>query len=447
MALIDFLPLGGADSVGASCFYCNINGTGILLDCGINPQKYGADSLPDFNLITDLPADILLISHAHQDHIGALPFLIKRHPYLKIYATVQTKEIADLTLHNAVKIVESQLLDDPVFKPYSYDDITLLIKSITGIEYCETLEMTGLRHSSGEPVKISFYDAGHILGSAGILIEYDNKKLFYTGDIKLSDQTIMKGAKLPAGRVDTLILECTYGNTDSAGIMNWDEESKKMSGTINKIINRGGSILIPVFSLGKLQEIFLKLTMMMRKGILTEIPIFTGGLGNSISRIYDSNRFIVDRNLKNEELQKCPQLNYKDISDLNYFVKNPSIVMASSGMMLPSTSSYNMAKFWIREKSFAIVIVGYMDPNSPGGLIAASKKGDKIKLECEIKKFHFPSHAKREELLTVVDNLKPDQVVLVHGDEKAKDYIGHQLLKKYPRIKLFSALEGKSLKL
>ena len=104
--MIKFLPLGGAGEIGANCYYLNIAGTGIILDCGMHPQKTGLDSLPHFSLIENQPVDFVLISHAHQDHLMSLPFLVKRHPYIKIITTRQTRELAELTLHNSVSIMK-----------------------------------------------------------------------------------------------------------------------------------------------------------------------------------------------------------------------------------------------------------------------------------------------------------------------------------------------------
>ena len=100
--MIKFLPLGGAGEIGANCYHLNINDIGIILDCGMHPQKTGLDSLPKFDLLADKPTDYILISHAHQDHLNALPFLIKKFPHLKIITTPQTRAVAELTLHNAI---------------------------------------------------------------------------------------------------------------------------------------------------------------------------------------------------------------------------------------------------------------------------------------------------------------------------------------------------------
>ena len=127
--MIRFLPLGGADEIGANCYYLNINETGIILDCGMHPKKAGIDAFPKFGLLKDKPVDYVLISHAHQDHLNALPFLIKEFPHLRIVTTPQTRAISELTLHNSISILKNQIKDDS-FSVYSHEEVDLLIQSI-----------------------------------------------------------------------------------------------------------------------------------------------------------------------------------------------------------------------------------------------------------------------------------------------------------------------------
>ncbi len=453
--MITFLPLGGEEEVGSSCFYLNLDGTGILLDCGIHPQKTGIESLPDFRLLEDKELDYLFISHAHQDHIGALPFLIKKYPYVKIYSTKQTLEISRLTLHNSVKITNKQMTGTSEELLYDHEDIDLILRSTIDVEYHEKIEVQGLRHVNKEKIKVTFYDAGHILGSASMLIEYQQKRIFYTGDIKTSSQAIMNGADIPSGKIDVLLTESTYGASTADSIRTFREEGNRLVKEANNIINSGGSLLMPVFSLGKTQELMMFLSNKMKSGKLTEVNIFTGGLGRKISHVYDLNRFLVKRKYKNVKLSEIEQLNYFDITNPDFYQKHPSIVLASSGMMLENTMSFKLLKYWLRKKPFSIFIVGYMDPNTPGYKIASSKVGDeletdfveKIKVECSIKKFHFPSHSTLEELLSIAKKVKPDRVVLIHGDPEAKSALGNVILSYNRNIKVHSAERGKAIQL
>ncbi len=450
--MIEFLPLGGANEIGANCYYLNFNGTGIILDCGMHPKKIGLEALPKFEYIKDKPLDYVLVSHAHQDHINSLPFLIKEFPFVKIVTTPQTRAIAELTLHNAISILSRQINDDS-FSIYSHDEVDLLIQSIDYKSYGEEFEITGISRIGSE-VNVKFFDAGHVLGSAGILISDKQSTIFYTGDINLSGQSIFNGAELPSSKVNTLLLECTYGATDSSGLNSWKDETARFIASINKILNKGGSVLIPVFSFGKMQEMLAMINQNMIAGKLTRVDIYTGGIGRKINRVYDYNRYAVNVNDTGLILHDIPQKNLYEIENTEQLFKFPSIVLASSGMMVENTLSYSLAKRWFNRRDSAIFTAGYMDEDTPGYLIQNAKKGSKIKLsgfeeeveiKCEIKSFRFTAHSRREELLQIVDRLKPENVVLLHGDPEAIDWIGAAIIKKGKGIKVFAAAAGKPI--
>jgi cleavage and polyadenylation specificity factor subunit 3 len=442
--MIKFIALGGAGEIGANCYYLNIEGTGILLDCGMHPQKTGLNSLPNFDLIKEQPVDFVLISHAHMDHLSSLPYLVQRHPYIRIISTPQTRAIAELTLHNSVSILKEQLREEDEIKIYSHEEIDLLIQSIEYRSYGDKFELEG--YNGSKIINASFHDAGHILGSAGILIDTGNVKLFYTGDIKLSSQSLIDKAKLPKTKVDILLLETTYGATDTDALLSWEMEAKRFALEANNVIGNGGSILIPVFSLGKHQEILSTIWKLMQKGSLTQTDIYTGGMGPKIGRVYDYNRYAVKMIDKEFELKNIPQKNLYEITNYDEFFKNPSIVLASSGMVLERTASFNLAQVWIKRHKSAIFSVGYMEESTPGFKLANTIKGEKIKLsqfsepevvKCDVKRFRFPSHALREELISIVKKLNPKKVILVHGDPMAIDWVGANIIKEYKHIKVF----------
>lgn len=449
--MIEFLPLGGAGEIGANCYYLNINGIGIILDCGMHPQKIGLDSLPKFELLENKPTDYVLISHAHQDHLNALPFLIKRFPHLKIFTTPQTRALAELTLHNAISILKKQV-NETEFPIYSREEVDLLIKSINYKSYNEKFLINSL--NSNSEVEAEFYDAGHIIGSAGIMLRYGDKKIFFTGDINLSSQTLLPGANLPSEKINILITETTYGATDSSSVLNWGNEVERFSSSINKIINKGGSILIPVFALGKLQEMLSTIWLQMKQNKITTVDIYTGGIGNKINRVYDYNRYVVERNQKEMLLNEIPQKNLNELKDHEALFKFPAVVLVSSGMMIESTNSFILAKRWLHKKDSAIFTVGYMDPSTPGSIVATAKAGDKIQLnerqrkvevKCEIKNFRFSAHSKREEIVHIVSKLSPENIVIVHGEMSAVDWLGATILKQFPGKKVYAAENFKQI--
>jgi Cft2 family RNA processing exonuclease len=259
-------------------------------------------------------------------------------------------------------------------------------------------------------------------------------------------------ASLP-GSTDILIIESTYGGIDSSKLHSWKEESVRFADEAIKILIKGGSILIPVFSLGKTQEMLAVIWKLMLKKKLPVIDIYTAGLSRKINRVYDYNRYVVNMCDPEFELKNIPQKNYYELKSIEELFKEPCIILASSGMMLPGTLSYKLALRWLRQKNAAIFTVGYMDKSTPGYKIANTSKGGKIKIgnrkeetvECTIKNFRFSSHANRDGLQKIVDKLKPSTVILVHGEPEAIDWMGSVILKKVKGIKVFKGETGKEI--
>ena len=192
----------------------------------------------------------------------------------------------------------------------------------------------------------------------------------------------------------------------------------------------------------------------MKKNNVTSVDIYTGGIGKKINRIYDYNRFVANYNQSELVLHVSPQKDIRDVNNFDEFFKFPSIVLASSGMIIESTTSFNLTKRLLRQKGSAIFTVGYMDESTPGYKIAKANKGNTIKLtesdkrrevRCDIKNFSFSAHSTREELIRITEKLKPENVILVHGDEEAINWMGNTALKKHKGIKVYAASPGKEI--
>ena len=265
----------------------------------------------------------------------------------------------------------------------------------------------------------------------------------------------MQGAQLPKRKVETLLMETTYGATDSSIINSWKKEAERFASAANKVINEGGSILIPVFSLGKMQEILKMLWQLMEKGKLVKVDIYSGGIARKISRAYDYNRYVVNCEDPEFELTEVPQKDLYEVENFREFFTHSCIVLASSGMMIEGTASFRLAQVWLRQKNSAIFTVGYMEKETPGFIISTAKRGMKIRLsklseetevKCTIKSFRFSAHSLREDLLKVVDKLNPAKVILIHGDPPAIDWVGASILKKDKNRKVYAAEAGKEIR-
>ncbi len=449
--MISFLPLGGAGEIGASCYFLDLGGIGIILDCGMHPKKRGKESLPRFELLENKNIDYVFISHAHQDHINSLPFLIKKFPHIKIITTPQTRAIAELTLHNAISILRREFPDEEI---YSHEEADLLIQSIDYKSYNEKFLIKGFNTSESDSVEVEFFEAGHILGSAGILLRYQNKKIFFTGDINLSSQSLLTGANLPKEKIDILITESTYGATDSATLNNWEKETERIASAINKTLAKGGSVLIPVFALGKLQEMLATISQLMISNKIPRVDIYTGGIGTKLNRIYDYNRYVVKYKNTNLVLHEIPQNDINSVNDFNVLFKNPSIVLASSGMMVQSSTSFELAKAWLQKTNSAIITVGYIDEDTPGYKISTAKKGNSIdftgngifvEVKCEIYNFRFSAHSTREDILLIIERLNPDNVIIIHGSENAINWLGSSILSKNSSRKVYAPDVGEKI--
>lgn len=449
---IFFTLIGGEQEIGANCYHLNINGTGIILDAGLHPQKKGNEALPNFSLLNGLQSDFVLISHAHTDHIGALPYLIQQFPYLKILATPQTRDLAEVMLHNSLALIKREVVDSDPLPTYTHEQVDLLTESFKVIKYNEPLPIQGYRHFSNEDIQVTFLDAGHILGAAGILLQTNNVSVFYTGDTNVNKQSILTGADYPNEPVDLLILETTSASSDTS--TKRQDEAKRLAKSINKIVEQGGSILIPVFALGKLQETLTLLHNLMRKGSIPELDIYTGGMGREISDIYDIHRYTTKRINKDAQLKDIPQLPivYEELLAATYF-KVPSIVLASSGMMFEGTTSFALAQSWLKKKNFGIFFVGYVTPDSPGYAVLNSKAGDIIKLSetseninvaSEVDYFRLTSHSNRDDLISLVKKLKPKTVILVHGDQNGIDWMENEILNHFPSINIIKPKIGEN---
>src|SRR5947207_3118776 len=385
-AVMKFINLTRRTEIGANSYYLELGGHQLVLDCGMHPKNTGDEALPNFKAIADRGIDAILISHAHQDHIGTLPVLMRWQPGARIFMTETTAEIGNTLLHNSVNVMTRQREEIgamlyPLFTHRETDHAADLWHWCP-LRQCISISAERAPQDGTEGLTFEFFDAGHVLGSAGILLRAEGRTIFYTGDVKFDDQTIMEAAIFPEEKVDALIMECTRG--DHAKPANWTRagEERRLAEAIDKVFTRGGGVLVPVFALGKTQEILAILYKLRREQLLPEFPIYIGGLSSKMTDIYDRRAHISRRQLPRLQLMEEAApfvLNGHTIHDTP--ARAGRIYALSSGMMMPKTLSNILARRLVENPQHSIFFVGYADPESPAGLLQDAQPDGEVTLD------------------------------------------------------------------
>jgi len=363
-------------------------------------------------------------------------------------------------LHNSVNVMtrqqeELKLSDYPLF---THRAIEMAVRSWRHCPLDRPLTLHGERASEGTHAPtITFHDAGHILGSTGVTIRADGRKFFYTGDVNFEDQTIQTGARFPEDPVDVLLMETTRGDAPLPEGFTRAKEEKRFAAAVSAALEEGVSITIPVFALGKTQEVMALLWKMERERVIPPIPLYVGGLSSKITAVYDTMADRVHRNLPKLQLMNdvAPYVaGGKEVNSLN--PRKRAIYALSSGMMTEHTLSNIFARKVLPDPTQYLFFVGYADPNSPAGhvrnaepgsLVSLSASAPEIPFNCHREVFTFSAHARREDLLTYAIKVRPKTVLLVHGDDPAIDWFRRELYSALPETKVIAPPPGQPIEL
>ncbi len=418
-------PLGGAQQVGRSSVLLQTPASNVLIDCGINVAAQDTNRFPDFRAvklaISEL--DAVVISHAHLDHCGFVPYLYKYGYDGPIYCTEPTRDLMALLVLDAVEIGvkgQNEL-------PFTSKEVREMIKHTIPLEYGEVADIT-------PDIHLTLYNAGHILGSSVCHFHVGEglHNLVYTGDFKFGDTRLLEAANYDFPRVETVIMESTYGGRYDAQPKRRDAESLLIN-TIKKTVKRGGKVLVPVFSVGRSQEVMMVLENAYRYGEL-DVPVYLDGMIWEATAIHTSypeylkkhikhrifnghNPFLVDAFEKVEHKERPAIIESDD----------PCVVLATSGMMTggPSVEYF---KAWADDPKNMITFVGYQAEGSLGrriqnGLneIAIEENGRTkgLKVNIGVKTVDgFSGHADRRQLLGYAKkiNPRPKRAIIMHGE-------------------------------
>lgn len=451
--------LNGTSDIGASAWFVDVEGHRLLLDSGIHPKHEGRQALPLFESVQDEPVDAIAISHCHHDHVGSLPVALRCFPKAHVLMSELSYFLVERVLHNSVNVMVRQrdelgIKEYPLYSHAEVDDLSYLFQ---GYKYNREISWAAfhkLRAGFTSPT-LEFFDAGHALGSAGIMVRGQRETLFYTGDVCFQDQTILKGCRFEDVVADVLIMETTRGNRPTPPGFTREAEVERLAQAIERVLERKGCILIPVFALGRTQEILAQLALLMHSGRIRKQPVYIGGLGRVFTEIYDLESHRTHRQHTNLALTEALNLVVLERDQLeNMKLTGGRLFVLTAGMMSEKTAAHDLALRMIGDERQAVFFVGYADPDTPGGRLKAAKPGQtflfsasggEVTRRCEVEDFDLTAHANRDELVNFVGQVSPRSVLLGHGEPDSRQWFEEQIRERYPKIRVLQPDPGQGV--
>ena len=418
--------LGGGRQVGRSCLLLQTPNSKILLDCGIDVASQGAEKfpyldVPEFNLNS---LDAIIITHAHLDHVGLLPYLYKMGYKGPVYMTAPTRDIAALLALDFIGVAYKQATK-PLFDS---TDIKEMVKHSICLDYNEVTDLT-------PDVRLTFYNSGHVLGGSLIHLNIGNglHNMIYAGDFKYGRSRLLEPAIASFPRVESIITESTYGSKMDIFPPRAEVENKFID-IVKRTIERDGKVLIPELGLGRAQETMLILEDAMATGKLKPVPIYIDGMIWDINAIHTAYPDFLNNKVKSDIFQD----NNPFVSEFfnrvgspqerkNVIEGGPCIVLATSGMLVGGASVEYFREFAINPNN-SIIFVCYQGVGSLGRAVQDGAKETKmivegkeemIKIEMEVETIAgFSAHAGRNELISFFNDLRPKskRIIINHGE-------------------------------
>ena len=455
--MVNITNLNPDTDIGASAWLVELDEHRILLDAGMHPKREGREALPVFKTAQNADLDAIAISHCHHDHVGALPVACRHFPKAHVLMTELSYFIAERVLHNSVNVMTRQRdeLGIREYPLYTHDEVDDITPQFQGFKYNRQIEWASFQKTrAGLPSPtLEFFDAGHTLGSAGILIRGKKETLFYTGDVCFHDQTILRSARFEDVKADVMIMETTRGNRDAPKDFTREREIERLVAAIHAGQKKKGCVLIPSFALGRTQEMLALLALLMREGKLKEQPIYIGGLGRVFTEIYDLEAHRTHRQHTNLQLHEALQLVVLEKGQAeNMKLSGGKIFVITAGMMSENTAAHDLAARMIGDERQSIFFVGYADPDSPAGHLKAAKPGEtfvfspsagQLTKRCDVQDFDLTAHANRGDLLEFVGQVSPRAILLGHGDDAARQWFAEQINLRWPKIKVYQPQPAK----
>lgn len=440
---------GAAKEVTGSKHLLEIGDKKILLDCGLfQGRRKEAEEKNKHFLFNPEEIDAVILSHAHIDHSGLLPLLVKQGFKGNIFSTFATRDLCNYMLMDSAYIQEKDVEyfnkkqekkgEAPIEALYNSEDALKALSQFSAVSYERAFPVV-------DGVVCSFYDAGHVLGSALVhLIIHDKEndkhiKIGFTGDLGRKNLPILRDPQILPD-VDYLLIESTYGDRFHESIL---DAGKKLGEIVNKTIKRGGKIIIPSFALERTQEVVYHLNVLWQNKQIPDIPVFVDSpLAANVTEVFAGHPECFDAEVFKEFVsnRKNPfgfgRLQYthsveesKALNELN----GPAIIISASGMCENGRILHHL-KNNIEDPRNTVMIVGYMAKDTLGRKILEKQQvvnifGEPYHLRAEVVEMDaFSAHADRSDLLDYISKVKVSkEIILVHGEEeqagKFKEYL------------------------
>lgn len=398
---------GAAKEVGRSCIELQTHGDRYLLDCGVKFTTEGF-SYPE-KVFEIQKLDGILISHAHLDHTGALPFFEHYDLVCPIFCTHQTLAITRILLKDSYKIAHIKRLHPA----YDKTDIVHVREATTRI-HCDAW----YRHRK---LQFLFLNAGHIPGSAMILMDVEGRRVLYTGDFNTRTTRLMQPADFAAivkehGPIDTLITECTYGHRR---LPPRNEVESAFLAKVQEVVARGGIALIPVFAVGRAQEILIMLA-----DREWGCPLYYDGMAKEVTRkiLTHESTYVINKGVLDDMLFRTVWPVSSDHVRERATKHGPAIIIATSGMLQGGPAIQYLKRLWHDPKN-AVLLTGYQVHGTNGRHLIDERylhlDGWKTPVKCEVEKFDFSGHADLDDIKKAIWQLNPRHLVIQHGDEES----------------------------
>ncbi len=395
--MINLKVLGAGCEVGRSGFLVSYKDSNILLDYGVKLSPENSE----YPLHPGVKVQSIALSHAHFDHSGMIPAVFK-HSNPWVYLTAPTLDLSDILWRDSIKISEREG-EEP---QYSIENVLDVHRRTQIISYKQDAKIA-------PNISINMYDAGHILGSALIKVNFDDgKSLLYTGDYKLEETRLHKGSDIDVGHIDYLAVESTYGTRDHPPR---EQVEAEFARSIKERLDAGGSVIIAAFAIGRAQEIID----ILNEHKIHDYPIYLDGMAQKSSNVYKKypgyfkNPFELRDSLGKTIWVRDHKMREKA-------VKGQSILITTAGMLEGGPVLYYLREK-INDEKTGLFLTGFQVPGTKGQLLCDTGEidieGKLYKPKCQIKKFNFSAHIGKKDLFKSISYWNPQKVICIHGDK------------------------------